>query len=50
MGKEAGLFVPSGTMGNSNRYSGALWRNGDEVILGNLAHAFLFEAGGVYQP
>jgi threonine aldolase len=46
MGKEAGLFVTSGTMGN---LIGVLahCQRGDEVIMGNLAHTFLFEAGGV---
>ena len=46
MGKEAGLFVPSGTMGN---LAGILshCQRGDEVIVGNKAHTFLFEAGGI---
>jgi threonine aldolase len=45
-GKEAGLFVPSGTMGN---LIGVLahCQRGDEVILGDKAHTFLYEAGGV---
>jgi len=45
-GKEAGLFVSSGTMGN---LIGVLCHceRGDEVIMGNLAHTFLFEAGGI---
>lgn len=46
MGKEAGLFVPSGTMGNLAAILASCGR-GDEVILGNLAHTFLFEAGGI---
>jgi threonine aldolase len=46
LGKEAGLFVPSGTMGNLAAIL-ALCNRGDEVILGNLAHTFLFEAGGI---
>src|SRR5512136_2282816 len=46
MGKEAGLFVPSGTMGNLAAVLAHCDR-GDEVILGNLAHTFLFEAGGI---
>ena len=46
MGKEAGLFVASGTMGN---LAGVLahCQRGDEVIVGNKAHTFLFEAGGI---
>jgi threonine aldolase len=46
MGKEAGLFVPSGTMGNLAAVLAHCGR-GDEVILGNKAHTFLFEAGGI---
>ena len=45
-GKEAGLFVTSGTMGNLAAVLAHCDR-GDEVILGNLAHTFLFEAGGI---
>ncbi len=46
MGKEAGLFVPSGTMGNLAAVL-AHCNRGDEVIMGNLGHTFLFEAGGI---
>jgi len=46
MGKQAGLFVPSGTMGNLAAILAHCGR-GDEVILGNKAHTFLYEAGGV---
>jgi threonine aldolase len=46
MGKEAGLFVPSGTMGNLAAVLAHCGR-GDEVILGSKSHTFLFEAGGV---
>jgi threonine aldolase len=46
MGKEAGLFVPSGTMGNLAAFLAHCGR-GDEVILGNKAHSFLYEAGGI---
>jgi threonine aldolase len=46
LGKQAGLFVPSGTMGNLVAIL-AHCQRGDEVILGNLAHTFLFEAGGM---
>ena len=45
-GKEAGLFVPSGTMGNLAAVLAHCDR-GDEVILGSLAHTFLYEAGGI---
>jgi threonine aldolase len=46
LGKEAGLFVPSGTMGNLASIL-AHCQRGDEVILGNKAHIFLCEAGGI---
>jgi threonine aldolase len=46
MGKEAGLLVASGTMGNLTAVLAHCGR-GDEVIEGNLGHTFLFEAGGV---
>ena len=46
MGKEAGLFVPSGTMGNLIAILVHCGR-GDEAIMGNKAHTFLYEAGGV---
>ena len=46
LGKQAGLFVPSGTMGNLIAVLTHCGR-GDEVILGNLSHTFLYEAGGM---
>jgi len=46
LGMEAGLFIPSGTMGNLTAML-AHCQRGDEVILGNKAHTFLYEAGGV---
>jgi len=46
LGKEAGLFVPSGTMGNLASILAHCTR-GDEIILGHLAHTFLYEAGGI---
>ncbi|MCK4452244.1 MAG: low-specificity L-threonine aldolase [Anaerolineae bacterium] len=46
MGKEAGLFVVSGTMGNLVALLTHCGR-GDEVILGNRSHTFLFEQGGM---
>jgi threonine aldolase len=44
--KEAGLFVPSGTMSNLAAILAHCTR-GDEVILGTKAHTFLYEAGGI---
>jgi len=46
MGKEAGLFVASGTLGNLAAILSHCQR-GDEVMVGNKAHTFLFEAGGI---
>jgi threonine aldolase len=46
VGKEAGLFVPSGTMSNLTALL-AHCNRGDEVILGAKSHTFLFEGGGV---
>jgi len=46
MGKEAALFVASGTMGNLVSMLTHCGR-GDEVIMGDVAHTFLFEAGGI---
>ena len=46
VGKEAGLFVPSGTMSNLTAIL-AHCNRGDEVILGTRAHTFLYEAGGI---
>ena len=45
-GKEAALFVPTGTMGNLASIL-AHCQRGDEVMLGNKSHTFLFEAGGI---
>jgi threonine aldolase len=46
LGKQAGLFVPSGTMGN---LAGILahCNRGDEVIMGKRSHTFLYEGGGI---
>ena len=45
MGKEAALFVVSGTMGNLVSLL-THCRRGDEAILGNLSHTFNYELGG----
>ncbi len=45
MGKEAGLFVASGTMGNLVAVLTHCGR-GNEMILGDQAHTFMYEAGG----
>lgn len=46
VGKEAGLFVPSGTMGNVIAILVHCGR-GDEAILGARAHTVLYEGGGI---
>lgn len=46
LGKEAALYVPSGTMGNLVGILAHCGR-GEEVILGNRAHTFLYEGGGI---
>lgn len=44
LGKEAGLFIASGTMGNLVALLAHVGR-GEEVILGDLSHIFLLEGG-----
>lgn len=46
VGKEAGLFVASGTMGNLTAILTHANR-GDEAIVGQDAHTFRYEAGGM---
>lgn len=46
MGKEAALFVPSGTMGNLLALLTHCQR-GEEVIVGGQSHIYLNEAGGM---
>lgn len=45
-GKQAALLVPSGTMGNLASIL-AHCQRGDEVMLGDKSHTFLYEAGGI---
>ena len=44
-GKEAALFVPSGTMANLISVL-AHCNRGDEILLGDKSHIFVYEAGG----
>ncbi len=46
LGKEAALFVPSGTMGNLISVLTHCGR-GEEVLLGDRSHIFLNEVGGI---
>jgi threonine aldolase len=45
LGKEAGLYVASGTMGNLIAQLTHCGR-GEEVIVGDQAHTYIYEAGG----
>lgn len=45
LGHDAALFVPSGTMGNQIALL-AHCRRGDDVLVGEGAHSFLYEGGG----
>jgi threonine aldolase len=45
LGKEAALYVPSGTMGNLIAQLVHCGR-GDEVIVGDQAHTYIYEGGG----
>ncbi len=44
LGKEAALFLPSGTMCNQVAFA-VHCRAGDEILLHELAHPLLYEAG-----
>lgn len=46
VGKEAGLLVVSGTMGNLASIL-THCRRGEEVILGDQSHTFVYEGGGI---
>ena len=45
LGKEAAVFVPSGTMGNAIAII-THCRRGDEIIMGDRSHTYLYEVGG----
>jgi threonine aldolase len=46
MGKEAGLFITSGTMGNLLAVM-AHCQRGEEALMGDQGHTFVYEAGGI---
>ncbi len=46
LGKEAALFVPSGTMANQIAI-GVNTRPGDEVLCASTSHVYVWEAGGI---
>lgn len=45
VGKEAAIFVPSGTMGNAIALL-THCRRGDEIVMGDRSHTYLYEVGG----
>ena len=47
LGKEAGVFVPSGTMSNLIAVMTHCRERGSEVILGSESHIALYEQGGI---
>ena len=49
LGKEAGVFVPSGTMGNLVSMLSHCRERGSEYIVGDQAHIYIFEQGGAAQ-
>lgn len=49
LGKEAGLFVPSGTMGNLAAMMSHCWTRGEDIIVGDQSHIALYEQGGAAQ-
>jgi threonine aldolase len=49
LGKEAGLFVPSGTMGNLLAALVHCHARGAEMILGDQSHIFFYEQGNAAQ-
>src|SRR5438270_13592258 len=46
LGKEAAVFVPSGTMANQMAV-GVHTRPGDELLCASTAHVYVWEAGGI---
>jgi len=48
-GKEAALFVTSGTMGNLISVACHCYTRGSEVFVGNKCHIYVYEQGGVAQ-
>lgn len=48
-GKEAALFVSSGTQGNLICVMAHCWQRGAELLLGDRSHITIYEQGGVAQ-
>jgi len=49
LGKEAALFVPSGTMANLIAIMNHCWGRGFELVAGDQSHIILYEQGGAAQ-
>ena len=49
LGKEAAVFVPTGTMGNLVSILAHCWERGSEYVVGDCAHVHIFEQGGASQ-
>ncbi|XP_064478522.1 uncharacterized protein LOC135391906 [Ornithodoros turicata] len=49
LGKEASLFIPTGTMGNLAAVMAHCNGRGQEVLVGDQSHIFLNEQGGIAQ-
>uniref|UniRef100_A0A023FL53 Putative threonine aldolase n=1 Tax=Amblyomma cajennense TaxID=34607 RepID=A0A023FL53_AMBCJ len=49
LGKEAALYVPTGTMGNLASVMAHCDQRGQEILVGDTSHIFLNEQGGVAQ-
>ncbi|GBO34959.1 hypothetical protein AVEN_253475-1, partial [Araneus ventricosus] len=47
LGKEAALYVASGTMGNLSAVMAHCWTRGQEIIMGDQSHMFMYEQGGI---
>ncbi|CAL8465044.1 g4579 [Coccomyxa elongata] len=47
MGKEAAIWVPSGTMGNLSAVLAHCHERGSEAIVGDESHVYQYEAGGM---
>ena len=49
LGKEAGLFVPTGSMGNLISVMVHCWGRGQEILIGDRSHIHLYEQGTIAQ-
>lgn len=47
LGKEEGLFFPSGIMGNLASVMSHCWERGSEIVAGDQSHIVMYEQGGI---